>query len=194
MMKQPAVRCLLSILCVGFALFLRAQPDVVFTDLATAAKNPELVYHLDLKKQRLAEVPIELKAFTNLRILDLSKNKIQSLPEWLAELPLVELHLTKNNFAKFPMVLCSMPTLVVLKLDRNPVAALPPEISALRALVTLDLWDTQIEELPATMAQLTNLKYLDLRSTKIYKSELPDLQKLLPNTEILVTNGCDCKK
>ena len=193
-MKQPAVRYFLSFLLVGMALFLRAQPDVVYTDLATAAKNPELVYHLDLKKQRLSEVPIELKAFINLRILDMSKNKISNLPEWLAELPLVELYLTKNNFAKFPMALCSMPTLVVLKLDRNPLAALPPEISALRALVTLDLWDTLIEELPPTMAQLSNLKYLDLRSTKIYKSELPDLQKLLPNTEILVTNGCDCKE
>ena len=87
-----------------------------------------------------------------------------------------------------------MRSLLVLKLDRNPLVALPEEIGQMQGLVSLDLWDTQIEDIPASMAKLPNLKYMDLRSTKIYKSELPDLQKLLPNTEILVTNGCDCKK
>lgn len=193
-MKLPAVRYWLSLFLGCLVAVLQAQPDVVYTDLATAAKNPELVFQLDLKKQHLSEVPIEIRQFKNLQVLNLSKNKLAHLPDWFTELNLFELHLTKNNFKKFPKSICGLGSLVVLKLDRNPLAALPEEIGQMHGLVTLDLWDTQIEELPPSMAQLTNLKYLDLRSTKIYKSELAELQRLLPNAEILVTNGCDCKK
>ena len=193
-MKLSAVRYLLSLFSVALSFALHAQPDVVYTDLATAAKNPELVYQLDLKKKRLTKVPAEIRQFKNLQVLNLSKNKLEQLPEWFSELNLVELYLTKNNFKKFPTSVCGMRSLLVLKLDRNPLVALPEEIGQMQGLVSLDLWHTQIEDIPASMAKLPNLKYMDLRSTKIYKSELPDLQKLLPNTEILVTNGCDCKK
>ena len=53
---------------------------------------------------------------------------------------------------------------------------------------------TSLEGLPPEIAKCKSLKNLDLRSTKIYKTDLPDLVALLPNTEILVTHGCSCKE
>jgi Leucine-rich repeat (LRR) protein len=91
-------------------------------------------------------------------------------------------------------VLCTLPQLTVLKIDRNPIAALPPAIGGLQNLAILDCWDTMIEGLPPEIAQCKSLRHLDLRNTKIYKTDLPALMALLPNTEIQVTFGCSCNK
>ena len=51
----------------------------IFTSLETALLQPENVYHLRLRKKRLDSLPKEIYQLQNLRILDLSKNKLKEI-------------------------------------------------------------------------------------------------------------------
>ena len=58
---------------------LIAQEDHVYKDLISALKNPQQVYHLKLRRKSLTQFPQELSSFPNLKVLDLSKNKITTM-------------------------------------------------------------------------------------------------------------------
>ena len=49
----------------------------LYKTISDAIKNPKEVYILDLSAQKLTKVPEEIKAFTNLKSLDLSFNDIK---------------------------------------------------------------------------------------------------------------------
>ena len=53
----------------------------VFKTLNGALQHPDSVFRLDLSKQKLKEVPEEIRKFPNLKELNLSKNNISELPE-----------------------------------------------------------------------------------------------------------------
>ena len=72
------MRILLSIFILLAPIVLFGQG--VYTSLADAMNEPESVVKLDLRRSKIREWPEELKSFPNLLSLDLSKNKIDSLP------------------------------------------------------------------------------------------------------------------
>ena len=75
-----------------FAIFILsticAQSDLVYKNVGEALEakqNGIIVRHIDLSKNKLSDVPIELREFTELTSLNLDKNKLNGLPLWLGK-------------------------------------------------------------------------------------------------------------
>ena len=69
----------------------------------------------------------------SLEILDISKNRLQTLPENINRLSSLKvLAVQKNRIEKLPMYLGDIGSLQVLKLDGNPLTFPPSEICTLR--------------------------------------------------------------
>ena len=78
----------------------------------------------------LTALPPEICQLTDLRWLDLSKNKLTALPSKIGQLIfLTRLNLRDNNFTSLPPDICQLPNLMELNLDRNPLPSPPPEIT-----------------------------------------------------------------
>ncbi|XP_018409585.1 PREDICTED: leucine-rich repeat-containing protein 59 [Nanorana parkeri] len=101
---------------------------------------------LDLSLSDLNEVPVrELAALPKATVLDLSCNKLTTLP---------------GDF-------CSLTHIVQLDLSKNQLMQLPSEFGRLINLQHLDLLQNRMTMLPVTFAQLKNLKWLDLKDNPL---------------------------
>ncbi|CAI9569683.1 unnamed protein product [Staurois parvus] len=101
---------------------------------------------LDLSLSDLSEVPVrELAALPKATVLDLSCNKLTTLP---------------GDF-------CSLTHIVRLDLSKNQLVQLPSEFGRLINLQHLDLLQNRLTILPATFAQLRSLKWLDLKDNPL---------------------------
>ena len=70
---------------------------------------------------------------TSLEILDVSRNKIRSIPQKIVNLTSLKvLAISKNQIEELPVSLGDMNTLQVLKLDSNPLTFPPPEVCSIR--------------------------------------------------------------
>ena len=74
-----------------------------FYSIASAMKEPDKVYRLQLTKKKYKVLPEEIRQFKNLNALDIGKNKLKELPEWLGELVYMqEFHAPQNKFREMP--------------------------------------------------------------------------------------------
>lgn len=86
---------------------------------------------LPAEKNRIEEIPDEIKELTKLSKLDLSNNALKSVNESILNLKNLEyLHLNGNMLADIPAKVVSLPSLKKLFLQDNPFEMLPPEIMA----------------------------------------------------------------
>lgn len=170
-----------------------AQRNQLFTSLEDALKvHPDSVYRLDLSRKSLQTVPNELLRFSNLEELNLSKNKLKSLPEGFVFDHLEVLNLSKNRFTEFPTTLCKNKGLKQLFMGKNKISKIPTCISHLTNLVILDLWYNTISEIPDSITELKKLRSLDLRGMN-YSHDFQNLWKTkLSWVEIQFDVGCDC--
>tara|TARA_B110001469_G_scaffold125460_1_gene140928 strand:+ start:1839 stop:2336 length:498 start_codon:yes stop_codon:yes gene_type:complete len=164
------MKLLLLLLLLPLGTF--AQENVIYKDLKTALINPELVYHLELKRKSLHEFPKQLFLFSNLKTLDLSKNKINFIPDSLAFLS--GLH--------------------ILNLSRNNIELIPNTIDQLESLQQLDLWDNYIEVLPIALKRLPKLKQVDIRGVALSYSKHVAYRELLKGVDLLMSDPCDCEE
>merc|ERR1711962_201643 len=101
---------------------------------------------LDLSLCNISKVPvIQLMPFTKVTILDLSCNRINTLPD---------------NFSK-------LQHLVSLDLSKNGITELPPDFGELTKLKKLDLFKNNLSELPLSFYNLKSLQWLDLKANPI---------------------------
>ncbi len=156
------------------------------------AVHPDSVYRLDLSKNQLKEVPLEVLQFKNLRELNLSKNKLTKLPNGFIFEHLEVLHLTKNKFETFPTVICSNINLTQLFMGKNHLSELPSCIGELKELIILDVWFNTISILPESLSELKKLKSFDIRGMNYSNEFQKKWQDLLPWVEIQFDTGCDC--
>jgi len=171
-----------------------SQKNRAFNSIeATKGIHCDSVYQLDLSKQKLTQLPIEILSFKNLTILNLSKNKLTKLPSNFYQLKqLTHLDLSKNKFTIFPISLCSTVSLIDLKIGRNDITLLPKCIGQLTNLEHLDIWDNQISALPDTFSKLIKLKTLDYRGVNFSSKTQAQIQALIPWVKIEFDLGCDC--
>lgn len=134
------------------------------------------VRQLSLKNMRLDDdAAYFLRHFKGLRRLDLDRNNLTRLPEYLSRMPeLDSLSLPHNQLALTEYTrkkLADMTTLRRLDMSHNPVEV-HLDVSNMHDLHTLLLQDTRIVDLPIGLGRLAHLEQVDLRNNWI--TVLPD--------------------
>lgn len=118
---------------------------------------------LDLSHNRLTTLPDWFEdAFDHLRGLILASNAITSFDHLEGLRKLHTLDLSANKIRVLPNVICGMTSLQVLYLNFNELSSLPKSIGKLTGLRELAISGNGITELPASIAKLTSLSILDI--------------------------------
>lgn len=165
----------------------------LFESLEEALKEPEKVYRLHLKKQKLTTFPMDVLKLPNLQELDLSKNKLKEIPEEIGQLTSLQiLNLSRNKLELLPGAIGKLKNLKVFIVSQNELTALPVQIGDLENLKYLDLWSNNISFWPDQLAGLKKLKTMDCRSIMLNLEQQKHIQGLLPNTKIYFDPDCKC--
>eukprot|EP01105_Mastigella_eilhardi_P007644 TRINITY_DN1916_c0_g1_i1.p1 TRINITY_DN1916_c0_g1~~TRINITY_DN1916_c0_g1_i1.p1 ORF type:complete len:1004 (+),score=298.73 TRINITY_DN1916_c0_g1_i1:31-3012(+) len=120
---------------------------------------------LDLSFNRLSGNLTEaIGDLTSLTSLNLSFNKITSLPENISRLrDLKELNVANNTLITLPHSLTDMKSLTVFNVSSNTLRELPHNIGELQSLTKLDISHNQLTHLPTGVASLPQLSALEMR-------------------------------
>lgn len=167
-----------------------------YTSLTEALQEPEKVYRLKLTKlanrDSLSE---ELFQLTELRELTVKGCRLCVVNQNIDKLTKLEiLNLDKNKLLRLPESIGNLKNLKYLCISRNIIETLPNSISNLKQLTYIDAWDNPLYILPESIKALQqSLQTLDLRQIPLTKTEYKAMQELLPDTEILFTDICECE-
>ncbi|XP_076022119.1 leucine-rich repeat-containing protein 57 [Genypterus blacodes] len=130
----------------------------------------------------LQEFPEELQRLTaNLRMVDLSSNKIEVLPATMGNfLQLKSLTLNCNRLASLPTDMEKLKKLETLSLNGNRIQQLPQVLCKLKALRSLSLAGNQLTVFPSGLGTLRHLDLLDLSRNQIHSvpAEVSELQAI----------------
>ena len=169
----------------------------VYKSIDEALLHADKVYRLKLvNKRRMDSLPEKIFQLTNLRELTVKGCKLQVLNRRINEFQkLIYLNVGSNRLVRLPETIGDMQELKGLVISRNKIYELPESIGKMTKLEIIDAWDNPLYVLPASITNLAEtLKIFDLRQVAIRQSELDQMEKLLPNTNILTTSFCDCSK
>jgi len=145
---------------------LRLLPNLPQDDRIHPSLRMNRVRALDLALPGI--VPVEIGRYQELLELNLSRNKLTSLPDELGDLPnLLILQLDKNEFESIPACVSRLESLTYLGLHRNKLKDLPEQIEGLQNLKVLDLSANQLNALPMEIANLGNLQVLGLKDNEL---------------------------
>lgn len=162
-------------------------------------KEKECVKLMDFK-----EFPEQIRAFSNLRYLELYNTQFTELPEWFDELNLEVFIWEKGDLTEVPKALYSQTeSLKYLSLSGHQITRIPSEIMQFRNLEVLKFGTIDrkgednvyignpISEIPAELIRLDSLKWLEMEGTNI--TEIPDWFLDLKNLEVLCIGGTKVK-
>ena len=116
---------------------------------------------LDLSRQGLNEIPEEVFLRTDIKVLRLFGNSIESISPRIAELEnLEELFIGRNELRSLPPEIGQLKNLRVLYVENNRLESLPEELGHLESLEELRLSQNQLVSLPESIGRLNNLVVL----------------------------------
>ena len=118
------------------------------------------VTFVDLGDNELTTVPVELFELPNLKVLNLSHNKVICIP-YTQNISLTNLDLSDNHLSSLSVNL-SAPSLISLNISKNQFSHVPLCICTFTSLKSLDLSGNNIKMLPYDMGMLTSLTQLKL--------------------------------
>jgi Protein tyrosine and serine/threonine kinase/Leucine rich repeat len=132
----------------------------------------------------LTEFPIEIFDLADsLEILNLSDNRLQSLPTDLGRLhKLKVIFLSNNDFEEVPQVLADCPHLSMVGFKSNKIRGLGEDILPLNVR-WLILTDNKLERLPKSIGRLLSLQKLMLAGNQL--RSLPDEMAACHNLELI---------
>ncbi len=136
---------------------------------------------LDLQRCKLTYLPETIGSLSKLKMLDLDYNQLTTLPRNLGKLKnLQELWCRYNQLNSIPSTLGSLEKLQALSFENNQLSTLPESIGNLSSLQRLSLKANSLTALPTTLENLSNLKTLDLTGNPIssYPKSLEHLEDL----------------
>lgn len=155
--------------------------------------DPDTVYAITFKRERLHKLPDELAQFKQLRGLRLTKNKLTELPSYFASFKQMRFfYIDKNRLNHFPAVIFHMEELVVLNVSRNEIRSIPKGIKNLTQLKYLDAWDNRFTSIDPDFSKLQQLEYIDLRGTTFAPSFVEHWTNAFPNAQVEFDKPCDC--
>jgi len=124
---------------------------------------------LDLSKNRINTLPSCLAQFSVLSTLKLRGNLLVNIPEGIfpGMVALKELDLVDNELVSVPLDLASVVGLERLALTGNKLVTLPDSITGLSNLRELLLGENQLSELPENINMLTSLEKLEAQENHL---------------------------
>ena len=146
--------------------------------------NAERTGVFQFSNHNMSEFPKDLvRVKDNIRSLDLSKNKLRTVPSYLGTCPVLkQLNFASNRLTNLPDNLGNIKKLETLNLAENRINLLPQSFSNLVNLRILILSDNVIASFPLQVCGLKHLEMLDLSKNKI--QEIPDGAEELQVSEL----------
>jgi len=139
--------------------------------------------------QKLDKFPSELtKVIGNLRNLDLSGNKIRSLPENMGAFKMLKnLTMAKNHLEGLPQDMGKLVKLENLNLSFNLLASIPSSLHQLKNLKEVHLSHNKLTSFPTSLLGLKQLNLVDLSANSI--TALPQGINKLEATELILNQN-----
>lgn len=142
---------------------------------------------LDLSNNRLSTLPDDFNRLVKMRILFLTNNDFHTIPEILAACPNLEMISFKSNaLSKIDENVLPINTRWLILTD-NQLEKLPDSMGQLHRLQKLALAGNQLTQLPESMAQCTNLELARLSANQL--KAMPDWLFQLPKLAWLAFSG-----
>ena len=145
---------------------------------------------LDLSGNKLSSLPPEFKKFKKLKIAFFSDNLFTELPEVVSECPLLEMIGFKSNVITTVSEKALSKNLRWLILTNNQITQLPHSIGNCTRLQKVALAGNLISELPATMANCQNIELLRVSANQL--KEIPAWLWKLPKLRWLAYANNPC--
>lgn len=137
----------------------------------------------------------KVSKWSDVEYLDLSKMKLgkEGIPDSLWQMTQLKgLNLSRNKLNALSGPICNLTSLEQLILNRNDIYVLPEELGCLQKLTYLDLWSNHIDNLPKSMETIPNLKKVDFSGIVVFPERQDELTKRFPNTELKFNKSCNC--
>ncbi|KAM7192857.1 RAM signaling pathway domain containing protein [Naviculisporaceae sp. PSN 640] len=134
---------------------------------------------VDLSRKKIQNLPEEVVDIIKdeLERLALSHNYLETFPARFSECSSLRyLNVRQNRIKEFPMVLCDLKSLEILDLGRNMLQVLPPEIVKLSSLKVFSLPKNQITELPLCLGDMPSLSVIRLEGNPLVFPPPEELQ------------------
>jgi len=144
-----------------------------------AMGNLEQIIEIRLEGNRFTEFPLSVLACTHLRLLDMSCNKLQSIPDEIIQLRGIKtLNVRENSLRSLPYLVGALPDLQELILDGNDIAELPDSVCGFKSLVTLSISRNRLQRFPQELKRVDSLMELFANDNKLEELAGIDLSKL----------------
>ena len=177
-------------------LYAADDDGKVYTSIAEALQSEKPVYRLKITKLANRDsLPEELFQLTELRELTVKGRKLCRLNQNIDKLVHLQyLNLDHNQLLRLPETLGNLTDLRTLVVSRNILEELPESIGNLHQLATIDAWGNPLYALPHSINNISKtLKTLDSRQIPLSRKEYDAMEQLLPETDILFTDICECE-
>jgi hypothetical protein len=150
-------------------------------ELQSLSSSP--VGHIALSED-LDSVPRAiLERAPQVKILDLSGNRLSALPDWIAQLSQLEIiFLSFNQFSQVPQILGQLPRLRMIGMRGNQIESVPPEALP-PSLEWLTLTNNLITKLPSKLGRIPRLRKLLLAGNRL--QSLPESFREAQSLEVL---------
>uniref|UniRef100_A0A8C0UIT1 P53-induced death domain protein 1 n=2 Tax=Cyanistes caeruleus TaxID=156563 RepID=A0A8C0UIT1_CYACU len=154
------------------------------TNLPPDFGNLRCLTHLDLSFNRLSTLPSCILHLPSLRVLLVSHNSLVTLPEDFGCLSkLTFFSAMKNQLKGLPQSIGELSMLQDLDLSENALELLPEEVGNLHNCTELDLSGNRLLSIPDSLANLKSLRRLHLHSNLLVTvpaslASLPNLSRL----------------
>lgn len=141
---------------------------------------------LNLTKNQLENLPVEIGKLVNLKILFLNRNELQCLPPAIGRLiGLLWLSLDHNQLQSLPAEIGQLMKLQKLSITNNRLFTLPSEIGQLQDLDQLFIEENRFQFLPEWLNEnILCKKVAPNGSTKIDRAAMLELQEPIDGNEI----------